>query len=63
MAKWHNSNVRLHSLARKWFHFHKLCTMLFDDDDDDDWLATHLYKKVFSQETHLKLFTSISVHG
>ena len=24
MAKWHNSDVRLHSLARKWFHFHKL---------------------------------------
>ena len=24
MAKWHNSNVRLHSLARKRFHFHKL---------------------------------------
>ena len=24
MAKWHNYNVRLHSLAKKWFHFHKL---------------------------------------
>ena len=29
MAKWHNSNVRLHSLARKWFHFHKLLAHIF----------------------------------
>ena len=40
MAKWHNTNVRLHSLARKWFNL----------------IVTHLYIKVFSQETYLKRF-------